>query len=61
MEKDPLQPFFDYLHKLRASKKVSIFEFRPRLLRSFPNLSTEQATTIVNHWFLENPYKYLER
>lgn len=61
MEKDPLQPFFEYLHKLRASKKVEMIEFRPRLLKSFPNLSTEHATAIVNLWLLENPYKYLER
>lgn len=61
MEKDPLQPFFEYLHKLRASKKVEMIDFRSRLLRSFPNLSAEQATAIVNLWLLENPYKYLEK
>lgn len=61
MKKDLLQPFFEYLHKLRASKKVEMIDFRSRLLKSFPNLSTEQATAIVNLWFLENPCKYLER
>lgn len=56
-----METFFDYLHKLRASKKVEIIDLKSKLLRRFPNLSTDQASAIVNMWMIENPYRYLDR
>lgn len=45
----------DYLDALRESGIVNMFGARPYLMQEFPELTKQQAATVLSHWMQTFP------
>lgn len=44
------EEFFAYLDRLRESGETNMFGARPYLVREFPELTPDEASTLLSEW-----------